>query len=492
MAITGNWTLGDNFNQVLVSRGCLQLKSNTSLNNANTAWKVASSASMLFGIYSLSGSGQMIADSASTLGFGAAEGISADSTIGNIRMKNLSVHHKTNHVFYGEGMQQTGGRFPSQAASLSVNKPSGQLRLGSPLQVTDGLRLVRGNLITDSSHALTFSGSKLEAGSNGFVTGPFSYWASSPKDLQFPLGKASNYAPVILSKKNSDTALFQVEYHVTGPSFPDSAMAFPVRSVSKSEYWTIKKIFPSDSLPSSDILRLSLGANSTNTIIGQPLLVRMTSAATNWELLPLYADNPVSNTVATAPAFLKSGTYTFGSMFPSALSRESLELRQRERNGFTRLSWTTDKDETVAQYVIEKSSGNGPYAAMDSILSKNKLGKVSYSFDLRSSLIRENFIRLRSIDRRGKAAYSNVVYIRPVHEILHIFPNPSSNILRIGPLKEAPSAVMLLNPMGQVIMATSWLWENELEVDVSQLKPGKYGLVLNLGGKKRVFPFMKQ
>ena len=492
MAITGNWTLGDNFNQVLVSRGCLQLKTNTSVNNANASWKIASSASMLFGIYYLSGSGRMIADSASTLGYGAAEGISADSTVGNIRMKNLSIHPKTNHIFYGEGMQQTGGRFPSHAASLSVNKPSGQLRLGSPLHVSDSLRLVKGNLITDSSNFLIFSGSKIEAGSNGFVTGPFGYWASSPKDLQFPLGKASNYAPLILSKKNRDTALFQVEYHATGPSFPDSAMAFPVRSVSKSEYWTIKKIFPSDSLPSSDILRLSLGANSTNTIIGQPLLVRMTSAATNWELLPLYADNPVSNTVASAPAFLKSGTYTFGSMFPSALSKESLELRQRERNGFTRLSWTTDKDETVAQYVIEKSRGNGPYADMDSILSKNKLGKVSYSFDLRSSLIRENFIRLRSIDRRGKAAYSNVVYIRSAHEILHIFPNPSSNILRIAPLKEAPSGLILLNPLGQVILATSWLRENQVEVDVSQLKPGKYGLVLNLGGKKRVFPFMKQ
>jgi len=128
---------------------------------------------------------------------------------------------------------------------------------------------------------------------------------------------------------------------------------------------------------------------------------------------------------------------------------------------------------------------------MDSILSKNKLGKVSYSFDLRSSLIRENFIRLRSIDRRGKAAYSNVVYIRSAHEILHIFPNPSSNIVRIAPLKEAPSGLILLNPLGQVILATSWLRENQVEVDVSQLKPGKYGLVLNLGGKKRVFPFMK-
>jgi len=492
IAITGSWSMGNNFNQVLVSRGFFQLKSNARIDNANASCRIAPSATMMFGIYSLSGSASIVADSASTLGFGATEGISTDSTIGNIRMQNLSIHPKTNHVFYGEGNQQTGGRFPAIAASLSVNKPSGQLTLTSALQVNDSLVLERGNLITDSNAVLTFSGSKLQASKNGFVTGPFRYWASSPKDLHFPLGKANYFAPLILSKKNNDTSLFQVEYQSMDHPFPDSAMVFPVRSVSNSEYWMVKKIFPADSLPSQDILRLSMGPNSTSNVIGQPLLVRMASAAIKWELLPLYADNPFSNTVASAPAFLKNGTYTFGSMFPSALSRESLELCQQERNGFTRLSWTTDKDENVAQYVIEKTLGNGPFAAVDSIPSKKKPGKTSYSFDLRSSAIRGKFIRIRSIDNKGSAAYSNVLYIRPVNESLRVFPNPSSNILKVGPLKEPPSTVLLLNPMGQTIQATSWVRENQQEIDISQLKPGKYGLQLYVDGKKKIFPFIKQ
>jgi len=492
IAITGSWTMGDNFNQVLVSRGMFQLTSNATLNNAKTLWKIAPSASMMLGSYSLSGPGSLLADSASTLGFGATEGISTDSTIGNIRMPTLSIHPKTNHVFYGEGTQLTGGRFPSLAASLSVNKPSGQLNLTSALQVTDSLVLERGNLFTDSNTILTFSGSNIQASNNGFVTGPFRYWASEQKELHFPVGKATHFAPLILSKKNNDTSLFQVEYQAMDHPFPDSAMVFPVRSVSNSEYWMVKKIFPADSLPSQDILRLSMGPNSTNNIIGQPLLVRMASAAIKWELLPLYADNTVSNTVASAPAFLKSGIYTFGSMSPSALSKQNLELCQQERNGFTRLSWTTDKDETVAQYMIEKNLGNGPFAAVDSIPSKKKPGKTSYSFDLRSSAIRGKFIRIRSIDNKGSALYSNILYIRPVNESLRVFPNPSSNILKVGPLKEAPSTVLLLNPMGQTIQATSWVREHQLEIDISQLPPGKHGLMLYLDGKKRVFPFIKQ
>ena len=492
IAITGNWSLGNNFNQVLVSRGCFQLKSNARMDNANASLKIAPSASMMMGTYSLAGSATMVADSAATLGFGAAEGISTDSTTGNIRLGNLSLHHKTNHVFYGEGTQQTGGRFPSIAASLSVNKPSGELTLSAALQVTDSLTLNRGNLNTDSNHILTFSGSKIQAGSNGFVTGSFRYSANVAKDLQFPVGKANYYAPLFFSKQNNDRSLFQVEYHAMGHSFADSAMAFPVRSVSNSEYWTIKKIFPSDSLPSTDILRLTLGLNSTNNIIGQPLLVRKASSAFRWELLPLYANNTVSNTVASAPTILASGIYTFGSMLPLVLSKESLELFQQERNGFTRLRWTTDKDETVAQYVIEKSIDNGLFVAIDSIPSKNKLGKVSYSFDLRSSRIRGNLIRLRSVDKKGRVVYSNILYARPTNETMRVFPNPVINILRIGPIKEPQSLVQLLGPMGQIIHAASWAIENQLEIDVRKLAPGSYYLMLNVDGEKRVFPFIKQ
>jgi hypothetical protein len=179
-------------------------------------------------------------------------------------------------------------------------------------------------------------------------------------------------------------------------------------------------------------------------------------------------------------------------MLPLVLSKESLELFQQERNGFTRLRWTTDKDETVAQYVIEKSIGNGLYVAIDSIPSKNKLGKVSYSFDLRSSRIRGNLIRLRSVDKKGRVVYSNILYARPTNETMRVFPNPVSNILRIGPIKEPQSLVQLLGPMGQIIHAASWAIENQLEIDVRKLAPGSYYLMLNVDGEKRGFPFIKQ
>ena len=249
---------------------------------------------------------------------------------------------------------------------------------------------------------------------------------------------------------------------------------------------------PSDSLPSLDILRLSLGPNSKNNIIGQPLLVRVAPTADRWELLPLFADNPTPNTIASAPTTLTTGIYTFGSMFPSALPKEGLELCQQERNGFTRLSWTTDMDQTATQYVVEKSSGNGPFVSMDSIPSKKKPGKTSYLFDSRSSTIRGNFIRIRSVDNKGRNVYSNILYIRPANGITQIFPNPAKSILKIGPLIEPQASVLLINTMGQIVQARSWMREHLLEMDIRPLSPGKYFIVLSGDDNKRVFPFVKQ
>ena len=156
------------------------------------------------------------------------------------------------------------------------------------------------------------------------------------------------------------------------------------------------------------------------------------------------------------------------------------------------MSWTTDIDETVAQYVVEKSSGNSPYAALDSVPSKNKLGLASYSFDLRSSHIRGNLVRLRSIDKKGRSIYSNILFIRPASEIMRLFPNPSKSTIKIGPFVAPHATIAVLNPMGQLIKATSQVRENQLEIDISQLKQGKYGLILSVDGEKKVFPFIKQ
>lgn len=492
MEISGTIGFGSNFRNIVVGRGQLKLKTNMAFTNPNLMWKISALASMMMDDFSLGGQGSLVTDSASTLGIGSQAGISSDRSKGNIRLQNLFFHPKTNYVFYGPGEQQTGDRFPAEAASITINKVNGDVRINSTLRITDSLGLIRGNALTDSSRILTFSGNRISARQQGFVNGPFRYTARSKKDMYFPVGGGSIFAPVVISKKKEDSAVFQVEYHPYAPSVGDSVLAFPIRTVSTQEFWDIKKIFPQDTVENQDAIRLWLGPNSIAGIIGQPLMARRIAGEKTWELLPLYASNTYPNTLASIPAFMKSGSYTFGSMYPAALSMEILELCYQERNGFTKFSWITNNDENADRYVLEKSSGSGQYISVDSVFSKNKTGKTGYSNTFRSSSINGNFIRVRAVGKNGRSMFSNIIFVRRWAEEIRIYPNPANDFISIGPLLQAWSLVGILNQAGQIIETISNPIESGSFINISRLPAGKYTFMLSEGGRSMLLPFMKQ
>lgn len=492
MAVSGTISLGSNFRNIVVAKGIFQLKSNVFFTNPNLIWKVAPLACMMMDDFSLGGPGRLETDSASTLGIGDGGGISGDSSKGNIRMQQLSFHPKANYLFYGNDNQYTGDRFPAEAAGISIHKPKGALTLSSSILVTDSLGLIHGNLLTDSSKILVFSGNKISGSTRSFIIGPFRYIATFKKDMWFPVGKDSVFAPLVISKNKGDSSVFQVEYHPYAAGRGDTAMAFPIRSISAKEYWEFKKIFPSDTAANQDAIRLWLGANSTVGIIGQPLIARLNTGEKTWQLLPLYANDPYPNTVSSIPQRMNSGIYTFGSMYPAALPLETLGLCYQERNGFTKFSWTTDIDETVNRYVLEKSNAAGQFMAMDSVASKNRMGKTSYNQAFRSSSVNGSCIRVRSVGKNGREVYSNIISLRNTTEKILVYPNPAKDFIRIGPGVQQWSVIGILNQAGQFIETRSITTETGLLVNTSHLSAGKYTLVLSGSKGPVLHSFMKR
>ncbi len=476
--VKGTMSFGSNFRNVVVAKGIFQLKSNLLLPNPTLVWKLAPHASMMMDEFLLDGAGKLETDSSSILGIGSIGGIAGDSAKGNVGMQSLSLHPKANYVFYGSRHQYTGNRFPAAAAGLYINKPAGGLTLSSSVLVTDSLGLIRGNILTDSNRILVFSGNKISGRPVSFIIGPFRYIASSKKDLHFPVGKDSVFAPMVISKNTAAPAVFQVEYHPRAADTGNASMAFPIKSISTREYWEFKKISPPDTVANQDLIRLLLGVHSTAGITGQPLIARKATGEA-WQLLPLYANDTYPNAVSSLPQRMSSGMYTFGSMHPVALPLETLGLCYQERNGFTKLSWTSNFDETVNRYVVEKSSADGPFMAIDTVESKNRMGKTSYNQVFRSSFVSGSCIRIRSEGKNGKEYCSNIIFMRNAREKILLYPNPTRDFIRIGPNIDKGSFIGILNQAGQFVATTSFPTENGLQVNTSHLSAGKYTLVLS-------------
>lgn len=189
---------------------------------------------------------------------------------------------------------------------------------------------------------------------------------------------------------------------------------------------------------------------------------------------------------------MKTGRYTLGSMYPSALSLNAIDLCAQERNGFTKFSWTNSMDETVDRYVLEKSQGNGAFVPLDSVLSKNILVKTSYTVAIRSALIRGYFIRIRSVGKKRKTSLSNIIFFRQTSTALKLYPNPAKDFISISPSSQPWTIMGILNQTGQIIPTIALMDETGSSLNISQLPTGKYRLLLQVGKEKKTLPFLKQ
>jgi hypothetical protein len=74
------------------------------------------------------------------------------------------------------------------------------------------------------------------------------------------------------------------------------------------------------------------------------------------------------------------------------------------------LKWTTEYEESVNKFVIEKSNGIGPFAVVGEIPARNLPSPSFYSFSTR--IYEACYFRLRMVDIDGHIAYSKVVAAR--------------------------------------------------------------------------------
>jgi hypothetical protein len=73
------------------------------------------------------------------------------------------------------------------------------------------------------------------------------------------------------------------------------------------------------------------------------------------------------------------------------------------------LKWTTEYEENVKKFMIEKSNATGPFAPVGEVMALNNAS--SYSFTTRIDEL--SYFRLRIVDIDGRSAYSKVLAIRP-------------------------------------------------------------------------------
>jgi len=100
------------------------------------------------------------------------------------------------------------------------------------------------------------------------------------------------------------------------------------------------------------------------------------------------------------------------------------------KNGIVSLTWKTEHESELAQFQIERNSGNG-FLSIGSVKPMNAVNGSGYQFndELPSKLA--SSYRLRIIEKDGKYSFSTVKSITALPESVVVYPNPSNGQVQV-------------------------------------------------------------
>jgi type IX secretion system substrate protein len=167
------------------------------------------------------------------------------------------------------------------------------------------------------------------------------------------------------------------------------------------------------------------------------------------------------------------------------------------------LNWTTDVEENVSHFVIEKSLNGREFTEAGVLFTEgNSTLRREYGFkdDLKAITGGLVYYRLRIVDLDGKYDYSATRIIKMDAEnagakSITVYPNPVVSELRItmaGTWQDKAVSIQLLNANGQSVKQISnTIAGQTATINVSDLAPGLYLVQVSDGREKAVQRFIK-
>ena len=190
--------------------------------------------------------------------------------------------------------------------------------------------------------------------------------------------------------------------------------------------------------------------------------------------------------------------FTVFSLPSIPLPVEWISFDAEELGEQVKLDWVTAWEEHNSHFVIEHSLDGKKFASIGTVKSEgNSLIEQQYTFMHDGPSIGLNYYRLQQVDHSGEFEYSQIrsVQFKETEEktILNYFPNPTGQHLKLeisaGPMPTDP--ILLINTLGQLIQRIPV--DNQRQtLDISDLAPGTYYLLLQNPNEIRYFPFVKK
>jgi hypothetical protein len=369
-------------------------------------------------------------------------------------------------IIDGNGTQTISGTATPSIDRLTMSTTGGgSLTLSVPVNVNDDLTMTSGIINTDVTNILTITDESASANignADSYVNGAFQYVlsdnASARSTLNMPIGKGTDWRPVIVQVAHSQNTSYTYRGEVMNSSANALGWTLPssIDTVSYYRYWNIERYLTSTmtSTPSTD-LRTASGQAPIITLYfdtsddvrdGDNLrIVKNTStSATSWIDIggtgaPVYSGGAQlsgSITSTSSPSSFNSfSTFTLGSgtsgfnPLPVTLVNFTAKIVKDK----IQLDWITSSEYNNELFEVQFSEDGVNFNTIGQVKG-NLTSQIrnDYQFMDSSPIIGTNYYRLKQVDVDGSFEYSTILSIVFDESNLNgvqivLFPNPLLN-----------------------------------------------------------------
>ncbi len=420
--------------------------------------------------------------------------------------------------FTGDSLQYFYGN--TQFYNLRVAGDSG-LYLNTDAEVRNQLDLDKALLFTTASSKMYVSNPALNSiqstnnFANSWVHGRLERAANNTgaTGYLFPVGKIKNgdslYAPVKLTKFNTNIARYITEYFPDRPFDPTNVMSPPIDHISDVEYW---EIYSNIVGSNDDDAKVSLSwrgysAVSASAARRDSLLVTqyINAPPFRWDVPGFWASGNVvgadslfgyvTSNADIASFIFNERRFTLGTFSPfNALPVKLVYFTAVPDGKQVRLGWQVQQEQDVRSYEMQYSPDGVQFSSIGTVTSLQK-AEWTYGGYHPNPIVGWNYYRLKITDRLGKQTYTGIarVLFDENKPGIKLFPNPTVDMVNI----QMPSSyvgkvnLMLYNSNGALISVTKPTTTN-LRLNVQSLAAGTYFIQLVDGKNVKVYPFVKQ
>ncbi len=170
-----------------------------------------------------------------------------------------------------------------------------------------------------------------------------------------------------------------------------------------------------------------------------------------------------------------------------------LALQARPNGKSVLVQWTSKNEKSLSHFEIERSADAIDFTYAGKTKAQNAAGIFQYSFDDLSPIGGNSFYRLKSVDKDGAFAYSNIVKVSLATisgNDIHLFPNPaySSANLQLNNLPAGRYSVRVMDMQGRVSQSQQVVISGDhqnVQIPVQRLSIGLYKvLIVNENGER--------